>query len=285
MTGCYLLMDIRFLTTFIEVVNTRHFGKAAENLYLTQSAVSARIKLLEEYFHTTLFIRQRNSIQLTQSGEKLLPYAKQLCKTLKEAREELSEATSEYIVVGATQLTSELILPAALRQFHSEYEDWSVKAEVLSLDSLSRQVHERSVDIAFSTEPLKSEEVDSQVISTVELMLYSANGAEEPESTDFVAIDWGSKVRDALLTQYPSFKDAKLRTNSLQLAVNTLVQEGGTALLPKHSETLLPGAETLVPVATLGGVSVQIYLHAMKVIKRSGVSEVIVTLRSNGINL
>ena len=58
-------MDIRFLTTFIEVANTRHFGKAAENLYLTQSAVSARIKLLEEYFHSTLFIRQRNSIQLT----------------------------------------------------------------------------------------------------------------------------------------------------------------------------------------------------------------------------
>ena len=48
-------MDIRFLTTFIEVAKTRHFGKAAENLYLTQSAVSARIKLLEEYFHTTLF--------------------------------------------------------------------------------------------------------------------------------------------------------------------------------------------------------------------------------------
>lgn len=285
MTGCYLLMDIRFLTTFIEVVNTRHFGKAAENLYLTQSAVSARIKLLEEYFHTTLFIRQRNSIQLTQSGEKLLPYAKQLCKTLKEARDELSEATSEYIVVGATQLTSELILPAALRQFHNAYEDWSIKAEVLSLDSLSRQVHERSVDIAFSTEPLKSEEVDSRVICTVDLMLYSANSTAAPGTDDFIAIDWGSKVRDTLLTQYPSYKDAKLRTNSLQLAVNTLVQEGGIALLPKHSEKLMPGAASLTPLAEAGGISVPIYLHAMKVVKRSGVSEVIDTLRSNGINL
>ena len=49
-------MDIRFLTTFIEVAKTRHFGKAAENLYLTQSAVSARIKLLEEYFHTRFLL-------------------------------------------------------------------------------------------------------------------------------------------------------------------------------------------------------------------------------------
>ena len=82
-------MDIRFLTTFIEVVKTRHFGKAAENLYLTQSAVSARIKQLEEYFHTTLFIRHRNSIQLTPAGEKLLPFAEQLNDTLQQAKQEL----------------------------------------------------------------------------------------------------------------------------------------------------------------------------------------------------
>jgi hypothetical protein len=49
-------MDIRFLVTFMEVAQTRHFGKAAENLYLTQSAVSARIKQLEEYFNAALFV-------------------------------------------------------------------------------------------------------------------------------------------------------------------------------------------------------------------------------------
>ena len=121
-------MDIRFLTTFIEVAKTRHFGKAAENLYLTQSAVSARIKLLEEYFHTTLFIRQRNSIQLTQSGEKLLPYARQLCDTLNEAKQELQIQSSEYVVCGATQLASELLLPKILSHLHNAFPDWSVKA-------------------------------------------------------------------------------------------------------------------------------------------------------------
>ena len=66
-------MDIDLLKTFVEVVRTRHFGKAAENLYLTQSAVSARIKQLEEYFNSALFVRNRNSLQLTAAGEKLLP--------------------------------------------------------------------------------------------------------------------------------------------------------------------------------------------------------------------
>ncbi|MFT6737918.1 MAG: DNA-binding transcriptional LysR family regulator, partial [Kangiellaceae bacterium] len=65
-------VDIRFLVTFIEVSHTRHFGKAAENLYLTSAAVSARIKQVEEYFSVSLFTRHRNNIQLTSAGKKLL---------------------------------------------------------------------------------------------------------------------------------------------------------------------------------------------------------------------
>ncbi|MCF6457796.1 LysR family transcriptional regulator [Pseudoalteromonas sp. MMG024] len=42
----------------MEVKNCRHFGKAAENLYLTQAAVSSRIRQLEQYFGVELFITQ-----------------------------------------------------------------------------------------------------------------------------------------------------------------------------------------------------------------------------------
>jgi DNA-binding transcriptional LysR family regulator len=68
-------MDTDLLRTFIEVSKTRHFGRAAENLYLTQSAVSFRIRQLEQQLGVSLFARHRNNIQLTQSGEHLLPYA------------------------------------------------------------------------------------------------------------------------------------------------------------------------------------------------------------------
>ena len=48
-------MDVKVFKTFLEVANTRHFGRAADNLFITQAAVSARIKQLEEfsaYLHT-----------------------------------------------------------------------------------------------------------------------------------------------------------------------------------------------------------------------------------------
>lgn len=274
-------MDIRFLTTFIEVAKTRHFGKAAENLYLTQSAVSARIKLLEEYFHTTLFIRQRNSIQLTQSGEKLLPYARQLCETLNDAKQELQIQSSEYVVCGATQLASELVLPDVLSQLHSTFPDWSVKAEALSLDGLSRQLHERVLDIAFSTEPLKSEDVVSTVLIESPLALYLVGDASvEVVPSEFVAIDWGAKTREWLLTHYPQLRDAKLSTNSLALAVDNLNKDGGVALLPtfiEHSGTDTRGWQK---IEQLEGITMKVYLHSMKQVRRVGLSAIIESVSS-----
>ena len=68
-------MDHDLLKTFVEVSKTRHFGKAAENLYLTQAAVSSRVRQLESQLSVQLFFRQRNNIHLTPAGEKLLPLA------------------------------------------------------------------------------------------------------------------------------------------------------------------------------------------------------------------
>lgn len=274
-------MDIRFLTTFIEVTKTRHFGKAAENLYLTQSAVSARIKLLEEYFHTTLFIRQRNSIQLTQSGEKLLPYARQLCNTLSDAKQELQVQSSEYAVCGATQLASDLFLPHVLANMHTHFPDWSVKADVLTLDTLSRQLHERVTDLAFSTEPLKSEDVNSVVLFEQPLGLYRVGKSSDSiNAEEFVAIDWGAKARDWLLTAYPQLRDAKLRTNSLSLALNNLCEEGGIAVLPANIETQLRGRAEVTLIASIDNTSLKVYLHTMKQIRRVGLADIIASVSS-----
>ena len=71
-------MNTDLLRTFLEVAKTRHFGDAADNLYLTQSAVSSRIKQLESALGVRIFTRQRNNILLTPAGERLLPHAENL---------------------------------------------------------------------------------------------------------------------------------------------------------------------------------------------------------------
>ena len=87
-------VDSELLKTFLEVSRTSHFGKAAETLYLTQSAVSFRIRQLETQVGADLFTRPRNNIQLTEAGERLVPYAEKLMETWLLAKKKFSRADS-----------------------------------------------------------------------------------------------------------------------------------------------------------------------------------------------
>lgn len=84
-------MDTELLKTFLEVQKTRHFGKAAENLYLTQSAVSFRIRQLEQSLGVPLFVRFRNNIQLTSAGELLLPHAEAVLTAIGAAKQQIQQ--------------------------------------------------------------------------------------------------------------------------------------------------------------------------------------------------
>ena len=81
-------MDTELLRTFLEVEKTRHFGHAAENLYLTQAAVSSRIRQLENTLGVSLFNRYRNNINLTPAGERLKPHAEAIMISLSRAVQE-----------------------------------------------------------------------------------------------------------------------------------------------------------------------------------------------------
>ncbi len=69
-------MDTDLIKTLLEVSRTRHFVKVAENLHVTQAAVSARIRQLEEHLGASLFIRASINIQLTAAGERLISRAR-----------------------------------------------------------------------------------------------------------------------------------------------------------------------------------------------------------------
>ena len=147
-------MDTDLLRTFIEVSKTRHFGRAAENLYLTQSAVSFRIRQLEQQLGVSLFARHRNNIQLTQSGEHLLPYAETILQTLGRAKQTLAkdDAMQHQLVIGAPQACWEMGLQQWLDGWFSEQQDQAMRLETGNREQLCRQLLERALDLAVMTE-------------------------------------------------------------------------------------------------------------------------------------
>lgn len=269
-------MDIRFLVTFMEVVQTRHFGKAAENLYLTQSAVSARIKQLEEYFNSALFVRNRNSLQLTAAGEKLLPYALSLADTLEQTRAAMNEQSIQYLSIASTANAWDLYLKHSLDEVKDHFDDVSIKAEIYTNEQLSRMVHEHSIDLALTTVPFKSDDVEILELSESPLSLYcSVALAEQPLEHLNILLDWGLKANEAIEKSYPDIKKSVIRTSSLQVALNYLHSNKSTIILPEKIAQPLVNKGELVMLNSLALLSVRCYLIYLKQTKNTKIGQFI----------
>src|SRR5215469_10788596 len=113
-------MEIDQLETFIAVATFGGFHRAAEALRVSQPAVSARIKALEESLGSTLFARSRNTLTLSDAGRILRPYAEQLLKTASVARQavhELKPASGGPLQIAAALSISVYFLPDVLKHF------------------------------------------------------------------------------------------------------------------------------------------------------------------------
>jgi DNA-binding transcriptional LysR family regulator len=92
-------MDINLARTFLEIVTTGNFLRAAERLHVTQTAVSARVRTLEELLGRKLFVRNKSGALLTSAGEQFLRYAQTLVQVWERARHQVAVPPGRRAVV------------------------------------------------------------------------------------------------------------------------------------------------------------------------------------------
>ncbi|MDM7860697.1 LysR family transcriptional regulator [Alteromonas sp. ASW11-36] len=220
-------MDIRFYSTFLEVSETRHFGKAAEKLFITQAAVSARIRSLEEFYATPLFTRDRNHIQLTLAGEKLLPFAKQLVATLQQSKQYLKTHTKARLRIATTEMSDTLLAKGIYEFAVSHHNQCSIKSDVLGSELISRYLHDSIIDIGFTTVPVKSDEIVSHCVFTSPLALYSAESGDSQPAIN-VRVRYPLKCDESLQQQFTFADEPAVETGNLQHAAQlaTTLQTG-----------------------------------------------------------
>jgi DNA-binding transcriptional LysR family regulator len=83
-------MDVELARTFLEIVRARSFVRAAEQLNVSQTAVSARVRTLEERLGRPLFVRNKNGASLTAAGEQFLRYAPMFVQLWQRARHQVA---------------------------------------------------------------------------------------------------------------------------------------------------------------------------------------------------
>lgn len=248
-------MDTELLKTFLEVSRTRHFGRAAEALYLTQSAVSFRIRQLENQLGVNLFTRHRNNIRLTTAGEKLLPYAETLMNTWQAARKEVAHTSRHNeFSIGASASLWECMLNAWLGRLYQLQEPQSglqFEARIAQRQSLVKQLHEHQLDLLITTEAPKMDEFSSQLLGHFTLALYCSSPARKKSELNYLRLEWGPDFQQHETGLIAADEVPVLTTSSAELARQQLSALNGCSWLPVNWANEKGGLHTVADSATL----------------------------------
>lgn len=129
-------MELRNLTTFINVAELGSFTKAAEQLGYSQSTISFQIKQLEDELGCLLFERINHTITLTERGRELMSYAHRVCALMEECKESLTkdEEYSGHIHIITPDSVCDDIINSHYIDFHNKHPHISIK--VTTADTL-----------------------------------------------------------------------------------------------------------------------------------------------------
>ncbi len=142
-------MELEYVKEFVTLADTQNYLKAADQLFIAQSALSRHIQALEKELGVQLFNRTTRSIQLTEYGIIFLPYAKELLRIQHEFKTVLynnMNNISGTIRIGCLPVTAPYHIPDILAKFQKENKNFQI--ELTKNDSLE-QLRDQTVDFVF----------------------------------------------------------------------------------------------------------------------------------------
>ena len=143
-------MDLHYLEIFYEVAKAKSFTKAAEKLFINQSAVSIQVKKFEDILKVKLFDRSSKKIKLTYIGETLYKMAEDIFEKVKRAEKEISrviEVDRARISIGASSIIAEPLLPTLMKDFSSAHEEIEYNITVSNKEHLLKLLKEGELDV------------------------------------------------------------------------------------------------------------------------------------------
>lgn len=227
-------MNINAARTFLEIVKTGSFVRAARNLNVTQTAVSARIRVLEEQLDRPLFIRNKAGARLTGAGEQFLKYATTLVQVWERAHHEVAmpAGRENVLAVGAEHSLWNPLIRDWLIWMKTRCEDVAIRAHIGVADELIEQVQDGVVDLAVVYAPPQRPGIVTELLLDEKLVAVSTNANRtELIGEDYVYVDWG---RHFGTNHHAVFADAPspaLTVDHGPLAIEYMLAVGGAAYL------------------------------------------------------
>jgi LysR family transcriptional regulator, transcriptional activator of the cysJI operon len=191
-------MSDRRLKVFHTVARLLSFTKAAEEMHMTQPAVTFQVRQLEEYFNARLFDRTHNKVNLTSAGERVAEFAERIFDLYAEMENSVRDLTGEIsgaLTIGASTTIAEYLLPALLGEFKNQYPDINLRLKVSNSEGIVSMVEHNVIDLGVVESPVSNKNLIVEVCHIDQLVVVAA--------PDHELVKRGGKVSAQDILRYP----------------------------------------------------------------------------------
>ncbi|QDU49430.1 LysR family transcriptional regulator [Gimesia panareensis] len=165
-------MEVDQLRYFLRVAERGNFTRAAEELKISQPALSRSIQKLEEELGQPVFERKTRSVALTEAGTLLQARAQQILALIEDTKAEISDdGRSGQIRIGAIPTIAPFFLPDLLRQFSNEFPAASIIVQEDTTDHLLKRCTQGEIDLAILALPVPAKYLEIEELFQEELLL------------------------------------------------------------------------------------------------------------------
>ena len=175
-------MDTRQLEYIIQISEERSITKAAEKLFVTQSALNQQLQKLENELGIALFVRNRSDWQLTPAGEIYVRTARQILNLKKDAYsqiEDLKESGSRRISLGLIPERGVNMFTAIYPEFHKKFPDIRIEPVECNVRTMQNLITRNELDLGLIT-LVESQKDDNTYLSMAEEEIFLAVPASHP---------------------------------------------------------------------------------------------------------
>lgn len=166
-------MNLLYLSYFLEIAKKEHLTKAAEELHITQPALSRTLASLEQELGVKLFERDKKKLRLNENGRILQRSAERIFAELNDLRQQLTDAkdiVSGRLCIGSSFPEREPdIVQQCILEFMQKYPDVAINYMQTSPQQLLRALDERQIDVAITTLPIHSSDIEWHEVFTEKL--------------------------------------------------------------------------------------------------------------------
>lgn len=174
-----MALDLHRLEIFFAVARQHSFTRAAEELYISQPAVSAQIKRLEEELGVELFRRGSREVELTPPGQVLFERTRAIFRLAREAEAEieaLKGLISGRLVIGASTTPGTYLLPPLLGEFKRRHPNLSLDLEIANSLNIAAMVEAGELELGVIGGDISSKKIDSEPLVDDELIAIAPPG-------------------------------------------------------------------------------------------------------------